>query len=78
MFLGYILPSADSNFFSPFLYSWEAHGMCLYSEMTLKIFDNCYAQMQTNQGLVVLRLGLGGPCIWTMGKLGVIGGEGDA
>ena len=47
MFLLGILLSAGPNFSSASLYPWGAHGMSLYSEMTLKIFDTHYPQMQT-------------------------------
>lgn len=62
------VPTFPSHFSTP-RNAWYV----LYLEMTLKVFNNCYAQMQTNQNraTAVLGLGLGGPCFGITGKVWV-------
>lgn len=72
------LPSAGTSFSSSLLSSQEAPGMCLYLAVTLKIFNNCYAQMQTSQNRGLLHAGAGvleTHAFGILGKLGAAGGE---
>lgn len=72
------LPSAGTSFSSSLLSSQEALGMCLYLAVTLKIFNNCYAQMQTSQNRGLLHAGAGvlqTHAFGILGKLGAAGGE---
>lgn len=66
------------NFFSPFLDSQEACGMCLYSGVTLKIFNYCYGtdmDQLKQMATVVLERGLEASVFGSWASGHTVGGE---